>query len=82
MFLTVLQLAHVYFIFEGIPCPDLHVPANGALVCSKEFCVPQCQQGLIQRPPDNVFHNPHIYYCTVQGEWKPLEPAADCNGER
>lgn len=68
--------------FVGIRCPQLHTPANGALVCDKLafgiYCVPQCQRGLERLLPDHIRYTPNDYFCSTKGKWLPHDEVGDC----
>ncbi|KAF6034295.1 SVEP1 [Bugula neritina] len=70
------------FKLTGIRCPQLHTPANGALVCDKLafgiYCVPQCQRGLERLLPDHIRYTPNDYFCSTKGKWLPHDEVGDC----
>ncbi|XP_067944230.1 sushi, von Willebrand factor type A, EGF and pentraxin domain-containing protein 1-like isoform X2 [Watersipora subatra] len=70
------------FKIRGIRCPQLHRPANGALLCDKlsfgVYCSPQCQHGLDRLMPVDIVRKPNEYFCTLQGKWLPHDKVGDC----
>ena len=69
---------------EGIRCPELHRPANGAMVCDKlafgVYCVPQCERGLTHLLPDDIIRVPRDHACSLKGKWIPHDVVGDCSG--
>ena len=85
--MVALTVSHSLFKLccEGIRCPELHRPANGAMVCDKlafgVYCVPQCERGLSRLLPDNIIRIPADYFCSVKGKWLPHDTVGDCSRE-
>ena len=76
-----------FHLTVGIRCPELHRPANGALVCDKLafgiYCVPQCLKGLERILPNSVTRHrqPKDYFCSLKGKWLPHDHVGDCSSK-
>ena len=85
--MVALTVSHSIFKLccESIRCPELHSPANVAIVRDKlafgVYCVPQCERGLTQLLPDDIIRVPRDYACSLKGNWIPHDVVGDCSGK-